>query len=71
MSSSGRPNSPFGLTKGEVTMTRKKLILVAGTCAMAVAIGSPAYALNPQPLPPGRTATPAHIYCANGNHYQH
>jgi hypothetical protein len=37
-------------------MTRKKLILVAGTCAMAVAIGSPAFALNPQPLPPGYAA---------------
>jgi len=59
-------------------MTRKKLILVAGTCAVAVAIGSPAYALNPQPLPPGyqshtgtkfvatgRTTT---VFCANGNH---
>jgi len=46
-------------------MTRKKLILVAGTCAMTVAIGSPAYALNPQPLPPGRMAAPAHVFHAN------
>ena len=50
-------------------MTRKKLILVAGTCAVAVAIGSPAYALNPQPLPPGRTAAPSHVFCATGNHF--
>jgi len=53
-------------------MTRKKLILVAGTCAVAVAIGSPAYALNPQPLPPGYqshpTGHPATVLCANGNH---
>jgi hypothetical protein len=50
-------------------MTRKKLILVAGTCAMAVAIGSPAYALNPQPLPPGRTAAPIHVVYATGSHF--
>jgi hypothetical protein len=50
-------------------MTRKKLILVAGTCAVAVAIGSPAFALNPQPLPPGHAA-PTHIFCANGNHFR-
>jgi hypothetical protein len=50
-------------------MTRKKLILVAGTCAVAVAIGSPAYALNPQPLPPGRTATPTHVFYATGTHF--
>jgi len=53
-------------------MTRKKLILVAGTCAVAVAIGSPAYALNPQPLPPGYQSHPAGhpatVFCANGNH---
>ena len=53
-------------------MTRKKLILVAGTCAVAVAIGSPAYALNPQPLPPGYQShthwTHRTVFCANGNH---
>ena len=53
-------------------MTRKKLILIAGTCAVAVAIGSPAYALNPQPLPPGyqshTTGHTATVFCANGNH---
>jgi len=51
-------------------MTRKKLMLVTGTCTMAVAIGSPAYALNPQPLPPGRTAPPTPVYYAAGTHYQ-
>ncbi len=52
-------------------MTRKKLILVSG-CMLAVAIGSPAYALNPQPLPPGyqghTTGHTASVFCANGNH---
>jgi hypothetical protein len=47
-------------------MTRKKLILVTG-CALAVAIGSPAYALNPQPLPPGYAAH-THVFCVSGNH---
>jgi hypothetical protein len=32
-------------------MTRAKLLLL--TCALTVAIGTPAFALNPQPLPPG------------------
>jgi hypothetical protein len=51
-------------------MTRIKILLLAGTCAVTVAATSPALALNPQPLPPGRTATPTHVYCANGNHFQ-
>jgi len=39
-------------------MFRKKLTLAFGTCAIAVAVGSPAFALNPQPLPPGYAASP-------------
>ena len=42
-------------------MTRIKILLLAATCAVTVAAASPALALNPQPLPPGRTATPIHV----------
>jgi hypothetical protein len=34
-------------------MTRAKVLLISATCAFAVAAGTPALALNPQPLPPG------------------
>ena len=47
-------------------MTRAKILLIAAGCAVTIATASPAFALNPQPLPPGRTA--AHVFCANGNH---
>ena len=49
-------------------MTRSKILLLSATFALAVASATPAFALNPQPLPPGRTAAPTHIFCANGNH---
>jgi len=50
-------------------MTRTKFLLLSATITLAVAFGSPAFALNPQPLPPGRTAAPTHIFCVNGNHF--
>jgi hypothetical protein len=50
-------------------MTRAKILLLSATCALAIASASPAFALNPQPLPPGRTAVPTHVFCANGNHF--
>ncbi len=34
-------------------MTRAKILLISATCAFAIAAGTPAFALNPQPLPPG------------------
>jgi hypothetical protein len=34
-------------------MIRAKLLLITAACAFAVATGTPAFALNPQPLPPG------------------
>jgi hypothetical protein len=34
-------------------MTRAKYLLLTTACALAVAFGTPALALNPQPLPPG------------------
>jgi hypothetical protein len=34
-------------------MTRTKILLLSAACALTVAFGSPAFALNPQPLPPG------------------
>ena len=34
-------------------MTHAKYLLLSATCALAVAFGTPAFALNPQPLPPG------------------
>jgi hypothetical protein len=49
-------------------MTRVKILLLTATCALAIASATPAFALNPQPLPPGRTTAPTHIFCANGNH---
>jgi len=48
-------------------MTRAKILLLAASCAVTIATAGPALALNPQPLPPGRTA-PTHIFCATGNH---
>ena len=50
-------------------MTRTKIALLSVACALTVAISTSAFALNPQPLPPGRTAVPAHIACANGSHF--
>jgi len=56
----------------ERIMTRTKLFLLAATCAVTVAFGSPAFALNPQPLPPGRAITatghPTTFTCVSGNH---
>ena len=49
-------------------MTRAKFLLLSACCALAIATASPALALNPHPLPPGRTAAPTHVFCANGNH---
>jgi hypothetical protein len=37
-------------------MTRAKYLLLTAACALTVAFGSPAFALNPQPLPPGIAA---------------
>jgi hypothetical protein len=34
-------------------MSRAKYILLPAVCALAFAVGTPALALNPQPLPPG------------------
>lgn len=57
-------------------MTRAKILLLSATCALAVAFGSPAFALNPQPLPPGiktHINIPAvqttNVQCANGQHF--
>jgi hypothetical protein len=40
-------------TRGEITMTRANCLLLSAVCALAFAFGTPAMALNPQPLPPG------------------
>jgi hypothetical protein len=34
-------------------MSRAKFVLLPALCALAIAVGTPALALNPQPLPPG------------------
>jgi hypothetical protein len=34
-------------------MSRAKFVLLPAFCALAIAVGTPAMALNPQPLPPG------------------
>jgi hypothetical protein len=49
-------------------MTRAKLLLLSVTAALAIASGTPAFALNPQPLPPGHAA-PTHIVC-KGTHFR-
>jgi hypothetical protein len=37
----------------EIIMTRAKYFLLPAICALAFTAGTPAMALNPQPLPPG------------------
>ena len=37
----------------EMIMTRVNYLLMTAACIFAVAFGTPALALNPQPLPPG------------------
>jgi hypothetical protein len=49
-------------------MARTKIILLAAVGALTITAASPALALNPQPLPPGRAPTP--VFCANGHHIQ-
>jgi hypothetical protein len=39
-------------------MTRVKYLILTAACAFAVAFGTPALALNPQPLPPGFALNP-------------
>jgi hypothetical protein len=34
-------------------MSRAKFVLLPALCVLAIAVGTPAMALNPQPLPPG------------------
>jgi hypothetical protein len=36
-----------------IIMTRAKYVLLPTICALAFTVGTPAMALNPQPLPPG------------------
>jgi hypothetical protein len=56
-------------------MLRAKLILIPAICAVAFAFGTPAMALNPQPLPPGfKQPTTFHasrtqVYACTGTHY--
>jgi hypothetical protein len=56
-------------------MSRTKWILIPTICALAVTLGTPALALNPQPLPPGfKQPTTFHgnhvqTFCASGQHF--
>ncbi|MFZ3360925.1 MAG: hypothetical protein WCA56_06685 [Xanthobacteraceae bacterium] len=50
-------------------MTRTRLALLTAACALTVAFTTSAFALNPQPLPPGRTAAATHIASTNGGHF--
>ena len=54
-------------------MLRAKLILIPAICAVAFTFGTPAMALNPQPLPPGfKQPAPvhaSHFHCASGQHF--
>ena len=55
-------------------MLRAKLMLIPAICAVAFTFGTPAMALNPQPLPPGfKQPTSIHasrfqVFAANGQH---
>jgi len=55
----------------------RKYILLAAIGTLTITAVSPAFALNPQPLPPGRVhtptisaSTPLSQQCANGKHFQ-
>jgi hypothetical protein len=61
------PGNPQSAQSRRRIMTRAKILLIAASCAVTIATASPALALNPQPLPPGRTAS-THVFCANGNY---
>jgi hypothetical protein len=58
-------------------MTRTKILLLSAACALTVAFGTPAFALNPQPLPPGIAAHinihtnvhPITQACVTGKHF--
>jgi heme/copper-type cytochrome/quinol oxidase subunit 2 len=56
-------------------MLRAKLILIPAICAVVFTLGTPAMALNPQPLPPGfKQPTTFHAsrfqaFCVSGQHY--
>jgi hypothetical protein len=54
-------------------MTRAKILLLTAACALTVAFGTPAFALNPQPLPPGIVTHinihPVSQACVNGKHF--
>jgi hypothetical protein len=45
-------------TTKEMTVTRINYLLLTIGCALAVGFGTPALALNPQPLPPGFRLNP-------------
>jgi hypothetical protein len=57
-------------------MTRARWLLLPMACALAFTFGTPAMALNPQPLPPGfkqPNSSPAgrfHTLCCDGRHLQ-
>jgi hypothetical protein len=59
----------------ESIMLCAKLFLVPALCAVAFTFGTPAMALNPQPLPPGfKQPTTLHasrllVYCVSGQHF--
>jgi len=48
-------------------MARTKIILLAAIGTLAITAASPAFALNPQPLPPRYFPT-TQLQCANGHH---
>ncbi|HTV29941.1 MAG TPA: hypothetical protein VMF32_19400 [Xanthobacteraceae bacterium] len=56
-------------------MTRSKILLLSAICSLTVALGTPAFALNPQPLPPMKVhvTIPAvqhtSVQCATGKHF--
>ncbi len=76
MGTSGRSHRRSAQSRRSIT-TRAKLLLL--TCAITFAIGTPAFALNRQPLPPGykshvntpatTTTTQANGFHSRGEHF--
>jgi hypothetical protein len=50
--------------RGEINMTRVTYLLLPAVCALAFTLGTPAMALNPQPLPPGFKHQPTSFHAS-------
>jgi hypothetical protein len=60
-------NAPPPHNSRRTVMTSAKYILLPAICALAVAVATPALALNPQPLPPGYQSHAGATFAATGH----